>query len=104
MSRPFGITGLGPDLYDRIGRTYTTTRHPDPRIATAIRTALGDARTVLNVGAGAGSYEPTDRDVVALEPSPVMIAQRPAGGARVVRARAEELPFAGGSFAAVSGG
>jgi SAM-dependent methyltransferase len=101
MSRPFGITGLGPDLYDRIGRTYTTTRHPDPRIAAAIRTALGDARTVLNVGAGAGSYEPTDRDVVALEPSPVMIAQRPAGAARVVRARAEELPFEDGSFDAV---
>jgi hypothetical protein len=66
-------------LYDRIGRTYTSTRHADPRIAAAILDALGDARTVLNVGAGTGNYEPADRKVVALEPSPVMIAQRPAG-------------------------
>ena len=63
MSGPFGITGAGPDLYDRIGRTYTGTRRPDPRIAAAIWDALGDARTVLNVGAGAGAYEPPDRDV-----------------------------------------
>ena len=82
----------GP-LYDRIGTTYTSTRRPDPRIAAAIRDALGDARTVLNVGAGAGGYEPTDREVVAVEPSPVMIAQRPAGAAPVVRAEAERLPF-----------
>jgi hypothetical protein len=54
------------ELYDRIGRSYTTTRRPDRRIATAIWDALGDARTVLNVGAGAGAYEPPDRDVVAL--------------------------------------
>jgi SAM-dependent methyltransferase len=88
-------------LYDRIGRAYTSTRHADPRIAAAIWAALGDARTVLNVGAGAGSYEPADREVVALEPSPVMIAQRPAGAARVVQGRAEELPFDDGSFDAV---
>ena len=86
------------ELYDRIGRTYTATRRPDPQIATAIWEALGDARTVLNVGAGAGAYEPPDREVVAVEPSPVMIAQRPAGAARVVQAHAEELPFADGSF------
>jgi SAM-dependent methyltransferase len=90
-----------PWLYDRIGCSYTTTRHPDPRIATAIWDALGDARTVLNVGAGAGAYEPTDREVVALEPSEVMIAQRPHGAAPVVRGRAEELPFADGEFDAV---
>ena len=101
MSRPFGVTGSGPDLYDRIGRTYTRTRRPDPRIAATISSALGDARTVLNVGAGAGAYEPVDREVVALEPSPVMIAQRPPDFGRVVRGRAEELPFEDGAFDAV---
>jgi SAM-dependent methyltransferase len=88
-------------LYDTIGRTYTTTRRPDPRIAAAIWAALGDAETVLNVGAGAGGYEPTDREVVALEPSEVMIGQRSPGAAPVVRGRAEELPFEDGSFDAV---
>ena len=96
-----GITGAGPELYDRIGRTYIGTRRPDPRIAAAIWRALGDARTVLNVGAGAGAYEPADREVVALEPSEVMIAQRPPGAAPVVRGRAEELPFEDESFDAV---
>lgn len=98
MTGPFGITGPGPELYDRIGRSYTTTRHPDPRIASAIWDALGDARSVLNVGAGAGGYEPLDRELVALEPSPVMIAQRPPDAARVVQGRAEELPFEDDSF------
>ena len=87
----------GP-LYDRIGTTYTSTRRPDPRIERAIHDALGDAQSVINVGAGAGGYEPTDREVVAVEPSPVMIAQRPAGAARVIRAEAESLPFPDGSF------
>jgi SAM-dependent methyltransferase len=86
------------DLYDRIGRTYTERRRPDPRIAEQIRAALGDARTVVNVGAGAGSYEPADREVTAVEPSEVMIAQRPAGSAPVVQAYAEDLPFADGQF------
>ena len=101
MSGQFGIAGGGPGLYDRIGQTYTGTRRPDPRIAAAIWDALGDARTVLNVGAGAGNYEPFDREVVALEPSPVMIAQRSAGAAPVVQGRAEELPFEDRSFDAV---
>jgi SAM-dependent methyltransferase len=92
------VTEAGAELYDRIGRTYTATRREDPRLAAAIHAALGDARTVMNVGAGAGSYEPADRDVVSVEPSPAMIAQRPAGAAPVVRARAEALPFADGSF------
>ena len=92
---------MTPELYDGIGRTYASTRHADPRIAAAILDALGDARTVLNVGAGSGNYEPSDRDVVALEPSQVMIDQRPAGAAPVVRGRAEELPFEDGSFDAV---
>jgi SAM-dependent methyltransferase len=60
--------------------------------------ALGDSVSVVNVGAGAGSYEPPDRDVIAVEPSDVMIAQRPPGSAPVVRARAEQLPFADGAF------
>jgi SAM-dependent methyltransferase len=90
-----------PELYDNIGRTYTSTRATDSRIAAAIWDALGDARTVLNVGAGTGHYEPGDRQVVALEPSPVMIAQRPAGAAEVVQGRAEALPFEDDSFDAV---
>jgi len=80
-------------LYDRIGDSYATTRRPDPRIAARLQAALGDARRVVNVGAGAGSYEPTDRAVVAVEPSTVMLAQRPAGGAPVVQAVAGALPF-----------
>jgi SAM-dependent methyltransferase len=85
-------------LYDRIGVGYTNTRREDPRIAAAIHGALGDARTVLNVGAGAGSYEPHGRQVTAVEPSAVMIAQRPSGAAPVVRGYAETLPFADASF------
>ncbi len=80
-------------LYDTLGVGYTRVRGEDPRIAAAIHAALGDARTVVNVGAGAGSYEPRDREVVAVEPSDVMIAQRPPGAAPVVRATAEALPF-----------
>ena len=87
----------GP-LYDRIGTTYTSTRRPDARIERAIHDALGDARSVVNVGAGAGGYEPADREVVAVEPSPVMIAQRPDGAAPVIRAEAERLPFADDAF------
>jgi SAM-dependent methyltransferase len=85
-------------LYDSIGRGYTAVRREDPRIAARIRAALGDARTVVNVGAGAGAYEPEELDVTAVEPSDVMIAQRPPGSARVVKARAEELPFEDDSF------
>jgi SAM-dependent methyltransferase len=85
-------------LYDRIGRSYVATRGEDPRIAAAIHAALGDARTVLNVGAGAGAYEPRDRDVTAVEPSAVMRAQRPPGAAPCIDARAEALPFADGAF------
>jgi SAM-dependent methyltransferase len=85
-------------LYDTIGATYTVTRRTEPRIAAQIWAALGDARTVLNVGAGTGSYEPSDRDVTAVEPSAVMRAQRPAGAAPCVAASAESLPFEDQSF------
>jgi SAM-dependent methyltransferase len=84
--------------YDTIGRTYTRTRRPDPRIAARIDAALGAARRVLNVGAGAGSYEPVDREVVALDPSPTMLAQRPAGSAPALRGVAEHLPVRNGAF------
>jgi SAM-dependent methyltransferase len=87
-------------LYDRIGSSYAATRREDPRIARAIDAALGDARTVLNVGAGTGSYEPRSRAVSAVEPSAVMIAQRPRAAAPVVQAYAEALPFADASFGA----
>ena len=85
-------------LYDTIGRGYARQRRPDPRIAERLTTALGDAETVVNVGAGAGSYEPSDRTVVAVEPSAVMLAQRSPGAAPAVRARAEALPFAAQTF------
>lgn len=89
--------------YDEIGRTYARTRRADPRIAAQITAALGDARSVLNVGAGSGNYEPTDRRVVALEPSTTMLRQRPADGAPAVQGVAERLPFADGTFDAVMG-
>ena len=84
--------------YDTSGATYSVTRRTEPRIATQVWAALGDARTVLNVGAGTGSYEPSDREVTAVEPSAVMRAQRPAGAARCVAATAESLPFEDQSF------
>ena len=93
-----GSLASGAQLYDRIGATYAVTRRTEPRIAAQVWAALGDARTVLNVGAGTGSYEPTDRQVTAVEPSAVMRAQRPAGAARCVAATAENLPFDSQSF------
>ena len=89
---------FGAQLYNAIGSAYPATRRTEPRIAAKIWDALGDARTVLNVGAGTGSYEPPDRDVTAVEPSAVMRAQRPAGAAPCVAAAAEHLPFADQSF------
>lgn len=89
--------------YDRIGTSYSATRRPDPRIAARILDALGDASSVVNVGAGTGSYEPDDRLVVAVEPSRTMIDQRPAGSAPVVQAAAEALPFVDGAVDATLG-
>src|SRR5436190_10901619 len=85
-------------LYDTIGATYTVTRRTEPRIAARVWAALGDARTVLNVGAGTGSYEPPGRNVTAVEPSALMRAQRPASAAPCVAALAESLPFEDQSF------
>lgn len=85
-------------LYDRIGLNYANLRQPDSRIGARIDAALGDARTVLNVGAGTSSYEPAQRQVTAIEPSAEMIRQRPASDATVVRGSAESLPFGDQSF------
>ncbi|MFE9610845.1 methyltransferase domain-containing protein [Streptomyces sp. NPDC006012] len=79
--------------YNSIGVTYAHTRRPDPRIAVRIQQALGDAATVINVGAGTGSYEPS-QTVLAVEPSSVMIAQRPVGSAPALEASAESIPLA----------
>jgi SAM-dependent methyltransferase len=79
--------------YGVIGAGYSTLRRPDPRIEACIHAALGDARTVLNVGAGAGSYEPRDRHVIAIEPAAAMRAQRPRGCVPAINAKAEALPL-----------
>jgi SAM-dependent methyltransferase len=90
-----------PHLYDEIGARYALARRTDPRIAAVIWGQLGDARTVLNVGAGTGSYEPLDRTVVALEPSSAMRSRRPPAAGRCVAGVAEALPFGDSSFDAV---
>jgi SAM-dependent methyltransferase len=84
--------------YETQGPGYARVRRPDPRIAALVHSALGPARTVINVGAGAGSYEPADRYVVAVEPSAAMRAQRPPDAAPAIRATAEDLPFDDDSF------
>jgi SAM-dependent methyltransferase len=91
---------MAEPVYDRISGGYTGGRRPDRRIAAVIWQALGRAASVVNVGAGTGSYEPADRLVVAVEPSPVMAAQRGAGSAPCVRATAEALPFTDSAFGA----
>jgi SAM-dependent methyltransferase len=89
---------LQPFDYDQHGTHYASFRRTDPRIAAVVLAALGPAKTVLNVGAGAGSYEPTDRYVLAVEPSAAMRAQRPPGAAIALAASAESLPFGDGAF------
>jgi SAM-dependent methyltransferase len=84
--------------YGRIGQDYARYRQPEPRIAAAIVAALGDASRVLNVGAGAGSYEPVDREVTAVEPSAAMRDQRPAGRPAAIDAVAADLPFDDDTF------
>jgi SAM-dependent methyltransferase len=85
------------DTYDAIGRSYSTRRQPDPRLAARLDALIGDG-TVLNVGAGTGSYEPVRSGVVAVEPSTVMLSQRPVSAAPAVRAVAEALPFQDQAF------
>ncbi|MCX4723775.1 MerR family transcriptional regulator [Streptomyces sp. NBC_01306] len=92
------LRAFGAQLYEVIGSAYPATRRTEPRIAARVWDALGDARTVLNVGAGTGSYEPPDRDVTAAEPPAVMRTQRPVGAAPCVAAGAENLPFENRSF------
>ena len=104
--RPVRVVHVRPEVgridqppgrrYDRIGHGYSTVRREDPRIAAAITAALGDARTVVNVGAGAGSYEPRDRHVIAIEPSDVMASQRPTDLAPAIRVTAGALPLRDG--------
>lgn len=94
----FSDGSAGDADYSVIGSGYAQVRQPDPRIAAQFHAALGDARTVLNVGAGAGSYEPTDREVTAVEPSASMRAQRPAHLSRAIDATADSLPFEDDSF------
>lgn len=89
---------MGKPLYDTIGIGYSAYRRPDPRIAAQISDALGTAATILNVGAGAGSYEPADRRVAAVEPSAEMVRQRHPGAGPAVRASADHLPFRDASF------
>jgi hypothetical protein len=84
--------------YEQGGKSYAQIRRPDPRIAAIVDAALGEAITVLNVGAGAGSYEPRDRYVAAVEPSATMRAQRPASLPPAIDAVAERLPFDSASF------
>jgi SAM-dependent methyltransferase len=84
--------------YDTIGSNYAELRKPDPRVARMIERALGAAQTVLNVGAGAGSYEPAGRAVTAVEPSGEMIRKRGPAAAKAIQANADDLPFADKSF------
>jgi SAM-dependent methyltransferase len=84
--------------YDIIGLNYAELRRPDPRVSAVIRGALGRAETVLNVGAGTGSYEPTDRLVTAVEPSIEMIRKRTRSTATTVQASAADLPFDDDAF------
>ncbi len=92
------ILGTMRTSYDKIGINYSDLRKPDFRIAMLIGRALGSAESVLNVGAGSGSYEPADRQVTAVEPSEEMIRQRGASAAPVIQRCAEDLPFDDNTF------
>lgn len=89
-------------LYDTIGARYSNYRRPDPRIAAALNAELNQAISIVNIGAGVGSYEPQGRALVAVEPSQVMISQRARNGTPIVQARAESLPFKDEAFDAAT--
>lgn len=98
-AKPRHTDGSAGDAdYGRIGLGYASYRQPEPAIAALIEEALDPASRILNVGAGAGSYEPRHRDVTAVEPSASMRAQRPADIAAAINATAESLPFPDQSF------
>ena len=101
------MTGLGERVggtrYEALGADYGRTRRADPRIALRICAALGDASTVVNVGAGLGSYEPDDIEVTAVEPAAAIVAARPQAAAPCTLAAAEALPFADAAFDAAMG-
>jgi len=89
--------------YDSNGKTYSSRRETEPKIAEYINRSLGDAKTVLNVGAGAGSYEPSDRYVIAIEPSITMRNQRLANDkSPAIHASADHIPFDDKAFDAVT--
>lgn len=89
---------MATEKYDRLGKGYAAKRVSDPSIEKAIQEALGGAQTILNIGAGTGSYEPASRNVVAIEPSETMIGQRPPRAAPAIIGQAESLPFADKQF------
>lgn len=103
QSRAWTDGSAGDVDYGSAGQRYAEFRRPEPVIAAQIHRALGDAKRVLNVGAGAGSYEPIDREVVAVEPSATMRAQRPSHLSEAIDAVAENLPFADNTFDAAMG-
>ena len=86
----------GGHIYETIGVGYSVGRRPDPRWQAAINAVIGDAQRVINIGAGTGSYEPTERAVIAVEPSELMVNQRPKTAAPVVMATAENVPILSG--------
>lgn len=98
MLRRSADGSAGDADYGNLGRSYSSYRRPDPRIARVILEALGPAKIVLNVGAGAGSYEPVDREVTPVEPSASMRAQQPRTLPPAIDATAEDLPFPDDSF------
>src|SRR5688572_13204649 len=96
--QPAGQVVCMQAIYDTIGINYSALRRPDPRIAGVINEALGSAKTVLNVGAGTGSYEPVDRQVTAVEPSIEMIRKRSPSAVKAIQATADQLPFGNNAF------